>query len=112
MTDKEKNEDEDESHSDIPHDQNKKPVENKNSTKKPFAASQPDDSGQFDDCEDNEDYVEDCESDDDRLEDELSLPEGAMCENHPDEPAVGIYGGEPLCEECSDHHSDRYRTDD
>lgn len=114
MTDKDKNQDEDEnkSNSDAPPDQNKKPVENPDPIKQPSDAIQPDDSGQFDDSEDNEDCVEDCESDDDRLEVEFSLPEGAMCEYHPDEPAVGIYGGEPLCEECSDHHSDRYRTDD
>jgi len=112
MTDKDKDEDENKSNSDVPPDQNQKPVENQDSTKKPFDARQPDDSGQFDDSEDNEDCVEDCESDDDRFYAEFSLPEGAMCENHPDEPAVGIYGGEPLCEECGENYIDGFRSNE
>lgn len=111
MTDKNKDQDEDEnkSNSDVPPDQNQKPVENQDSTKKPFDASQPDFSGQFDD---NDDCVEDYESDDDRFDAELSLPEGAMCENHPDEPAVGMYGGEPLCEECGENYIDGFRSNE
>lgn len=102
------NEDENKSNSDVPPDQKKGPVENLDSTKKPLDASQPDNSGQLNDSEDNED----CESDDARLEAEFSLPEGAMCENHPDEPAVGIYGGEPLCEECGENYIDGFRSNE
>ncbi len=57
-----------------------------------------------------DDTLEDDEKDE-QQEEEFDLPSGAMCEHHPDVPAIDVYGQEPLCEECCIHYIDGYRSD-
>jgi len=57
---------------------------------------------------------EDMDNDDpgEEEDDEFALPEGATCVNHPDTPAVEVWDGEPLCEDCAEHYVDGYRPRD
>jgi hypothetical protein len=61
---------------------------------------------------DFDDEDEDEEDDNDKLNDEYHLPPDSTCTHHPDEPAVTVLDGEPLCEECREQYIDGFRGRD